>query len=188
MSVTFGVSAGRAEPNAAVERKELLARLAAARHWVCSLIRGPAGSGKTTVALQWRVQAISYGYDFAPVTVAPGDDVERIADSLFSSLNRVDPALSREASFVYNRNGTRSPEPAAIAVIRALTKHPRDIVLMFDDFHLIHDDRVHHFVQMLLDFAPPNLHMLLVSRVTPPVSLARLRDQGELLVVGFGDR
>src|SRR5258706_8763956 len=189
MSVSVAANTNRrVEPSAAVERKELLTRLAAARHGACSVIQGPAGSGKTTVALQWRVQAISYGYDFAPVTVAPGDDVERLADSLFSSLNRVDPALSREASFVYNRNGdTRSPAPAAIAVIRALTKHPRDIVLMFDDFHLIHDDRVHHFVQMLLDFAPPNLHMLLVSRVTPPVSLAPRHDQAELLEFSLRD-
>src|SRR6266850_1994608 len=175
MSVTVAAHTNRVEPNAAVERKELLTRLAAARHWACSLIQGPAGSGKTTLALQWRVQAISYGYDFAPVTVASGDDAERVADSLFAALDRVDPALSREASFVYNRNGTRSSEPAAIAVIRALTKHPRDIVLMLDDNHLVSDDRVHRFVQMLLDFAPPNLHLLLVSRTAPPVSLARLR-------------
>src|SRR5882672_6589765 len=189
MSVSVAANTNRrVEPSAAVERKELLTRLAAARHGACSVIQGPAGSGKTTVALQWRVQAISYGYDFAPVTVAPGEDSERLADSLFASLNRVDPVLSREASFVYNRNGdTRSPEPAAIAVIRAMTKHPRDIVLMFDDYHLVDDDRVHHFVQMLLDFAPPNLHLLLVSRTMPPVSLARLRDQGELLELGFGD-
>ena len=174
-------STSRGEPNVAVERKHLLTRLAVARHRTCALIHGPAGIGKTTVALQWRVQAISYGYDFAPVTIAPGDDSERLADSLFASLNRVDPALSREASFYYNRIGeARSPEPAAIAVIRALAKHPRDIVLMIDDYNLIKDDQAHHFVQMLLDFAPPNLHLLIASRCMPPVSLARLRDQGEL--------
>ena len=58
---------------------------------------------------------------------------------------------------------------------------------MIDDYHLIQDERVHCFVQMLLDLAPPNLHLLIVSRTTPPVSLARLRDQGELLELGFGD-
>ena len=60
------------ESNVMVKRKSLLARLAAARHRTCALIQGAAGSGNTTLAFKWRIRAISYGYDCAPVTVAQG--------------------------------------------------------------------------------------------------------------------
>ena len=95
--MTAAASTSREKPNVAVERKHLLTRLASARHRTCVLIQGPAGSGKTTVASQWRVQAISYGYDFAPVTVAPGDDSERLADNLFASLNHLAPGAFKRS-------------------------------------------------------------------------------------------
>ncbi|WP_141511048.1 LuxR C-terminal-related transcriptional regulator [Ramlibacter sp. WS9] len=111
-----------------------------------------------------------------------------MADSLFACLDHVDRSLAREAAFVYNRNGGAPTwEPAAIALIRALTKHPRDLVLMIDDYHLITDEDAHRFVQMLLDFAPPNFHLLLASRSAPSLSLARLRDKSEILELGFSD-
>jgi LuxR family maltose regulon positive regulatory protein len=111
-----------------------------------------------------------------------------MADNLFRCLDQVDRALAREAAFVYNRDGDlRSWEPTAIALIRALTKHPRDLVLMIDDYHLIHDSDAHRFVQMLLDFAPPNFHLLIASRSVPSLSLARLRDKREVLELGFSE-
>lgn len=171
-----------------IERTRLLKRLADARHHTCVLIQGPAGSGKTTLASQWRAQVLSYGYDFAAVTVSSGDDIERLLDRLFSCLDRVDPALAREAAFLYNRaNETRAAEPVAIALMRALTKHPRDLILLIDDYHLVQDARAHEFVQMLLDFEPPKFHLALASRSAPPLSLARLRDKGALLELDYRD-
>jgi hypothetical protein len=35
-------------------------------------------------------------------------------------------------------------------------------------------------VQTLLEFAPPQLRLVIVSRTVPPMSLSRLRDQGAL--------
>lgn len=172
----------------AVERKRLLALLMEGRRRSCVLIQAPAGSGKTTLASQWRALAVTQGDDFAGMAICPGDDCERMADGLFACLDALDPALAREASFVYNRNGeARAPEAAAIALIRALAKHPRDLVLLIDDYHLVHDASTHRFVQMLLDFAPVNFHLLLVSRSAPPLSLARLRDIGGLLEIDFSE-
>ena len=46
-------------------------------------------------------------------------------------------------------------------------------MLTFDDWHLIDDAQVHRALVHLLDFAPPNLSLILTSRTRPaPAALA----------------
>lgn len=171
-----------------VARERLLQRLVDARHRPCVLLLGPAGSGKTTLALQWRAQLLGYGYDFAWMTVMPGDDSEPLLDGLFAALNRVDVTIAREAAFIYNRDSElRSPDSIAISLVKGLMERPREIVLLVDDYQNVTDARAHTLVQTLIDFAPVHFHLAMVSRSVPPLSLSRLRDQGGVLEMDFRD-
>lgn len=119
----------RLEPGS-IERTRLLERLVAARHKTCLLILGPAGSGKTTLALQWRAQVLGYGYDVAWMTAMQGDDAQTLLDSLFMALDRVDAHIAREARFIYNRDSDmRATDAIAISLLRGLTPRSRPLVL-----------------------------------------------------------
>lgn len=148
------------------------------------LVLGPAGSGKTSLALQWRAQALAFGHDVAWLTAQAGDDGQALLDPLFASLDRVDPEIAHEARLLYNRATEMQPDAIAIALLRGLLARERPLVLVLDDWQNVADTRAHGVVQTLLEFAPPQLRLLIVSRSVPPLSLARLRDQGALLEIG----
>lgn len=176
-------AAPRLEPGS-IERTRLLAQLADARHKTCVLVLGPAGSGKTSLALQWRAQALAFGHDVAWLTAQPGDDGQALLDPLFASLDRVDVEIAREARLLYNRATEMRSDAIAIALLRGLLARERPLVLVLDDWQNVADTRAHGVVQTLLEFAPPQLRLVIVSRTVPPMSLARLRDQGALLEIG----
>ena len=175
-------------PRATIERNRLLERLIEGRRSTCIVLQGPAGSGKTTLALQWRARLVAYGYDFACVTVSPNNDAELPLLNLFASLDKVNPEIARASAFTHNRQaGNSSPEAIAIPLLTGIVHHRRDVVILIDDCQNLRDARTYQFVQTLLDFAPPNLHVALVSRSAPPLSLARLRARGAALEFGYRD-
>jgi LuxR family maltose regulon positive regulatory protein len=163
-------------------REALLARLQDARRKRCVVVQGPAGSGKTSTLVAWRQALLTLNFDVAWLTLAgEDDDPLRFLDCLVASLAEVDPALVAEAVPLLGRDSDESAlEHVAITLVQAIGGRPRELVLMLDDLQQLGDARVHRVLQWLLDYAPPNLHLVMGSRQAPPLLLARLRSHGEL--------
>ncbi len=53
-------------------------------------------------------------------------------------------------------------------------------VLVLDDYHAIATSAIHDALTFLLDHLPPQMHLVITSRVDPPLPLARLRGRGQL--------
>jgi LuxR family maltose regulon positive regulatory protein len=66
-------------------------------------------------------------------------------------------------------------EAALVALLNDLDGMSRDLVLVLDDLHLVEAPEVHHGLTFLLEHRPPQLHVVLATRVDPPLPLARLR-------------
>lgn len=60
-------------------------------------------------------------------------------------------------------------------------------VVVLDDYHLIQDKRVHDLLAMLLLHTPQTLHLVLASRVDPPIPLANLRARGKVVEIRAQD-
>ncbi|MFM0505595.1 LuxR C-terminal-related transcriptional regulator [Paraburkholderia caffeinilytica] len=172
-----------------VARERLLAQLLDARRNRCVVLQGPAGCGKTSLLIAWREALLSLGFDIAWLTLAPDDnELTHFLDYLVASLAHVDPAMCHEAALLGGRGiDDEAVERTIIALVRGIATHSNDVVLVLDDLHHMTNARNHEALQWLLDYAPANLHLVLVSRGTVPLSLGRPRDQGLVLELDIRD-
>jgi LuxR family maltose regulon positive regulatory protein len=79
----------------------------------------------------------------------------------------------------------RSPQtPSAKSIltllINEITAIPGRIILVLDDYHLISAAEIDEALTFLLENLPPQLHMIITTRVDPQLPLARLRASGQL--------
>jgi LuxR family maltose regulon positive regulatory protein len=76
---------------------------------------------------------------------------------------------------------TSSWEETMTHLINDLTRLiQQDTVLILDDYHLLASETVHALVQFLLDHLPAHLHLVIATRVDPPLPLFRLRARNQI--------
>lgn len=86
----------------------------------------------------------------------------------------------------------QSPQPSPLeiiltAVINRLATLPGELVLVFDDYHVITAHPIHASVTFLLEHLPAHLHLVIATRADPPLPLARLRSKGQLVEIRSTD-
>jgi LuxR family maltose regulon positive regulatory protein len=60
-------------------------------------------------------------------------------------------------------------------------------VLVLDDYHAIDAPAIHQSLAALVDYLPPHLHLVITTRVDPPLHLARWRARGLLVELRAAD-
>ena len=167
-----------------VARTALLNRLIEARRKRCLLVRGPAGSGKTSVLVDYRKLLTALDFDVAWLTLAPEDnDPQRFCDCLLASLYEINPSMvHRSAAALIHRGEHLQWESWALTLALDMQEHlaQRDLVLVIDDLHWTDAPEIGCLLQALLDYSPEHVHFALGSRTVPPVALARLRSQHQI--------
>jgi LuxR family maltose regulon positive regulatory protein len=172
-----------------IAREKLQEQMLQARRRRCIVLKGPAGCGKTSTLVAWRQTLLPLGFDVAWLTLTTDDnELTRFLDYLLASLAQIDPEMVREATQLEGRGiDSEAVERTVITLVRSIASHSRELVLVLDDLHHLTDVSIHQALQWLVDYAPANLHLALVSRSTVPLSLARLRSQDQVLELNLRD-
>ena len=86
------------------------------------------------------------------------------------------------------RSMLRSAEPTNEAIMTALINDlsctTNDLAVVLDDFHVITAEPVCAALTYLIEHLPPKVHLVVATRVDPPLPLARFRGRGEMLEIG----
>lgn len=151
-----------------VARPELVDRLDAALDSAVTLVAAPAGFGKTTLLVDW-ARRVAPRTRVAWLSLADADnDATRFWAGVLAALHR------------HDMDGVPAEEGFVEMLVEGLLDLREDVVLVLDDYHVIHTQAVHAGVLYLLEHLPERLHLLISSRADPPLPLARMRVSGQL--------
>ena len=163
-----------------VPRPELVARLTSDDSHKLALICAPAGWGKTVLLSEWHASP-EEKRPFAWVSLDRGDDDPvRFWGYVIGALRTVEPALGETALAALPAAGAGLVDAVVAPLINDLAASSAQVVLVLDDYHLVHAERIHESVAFLLRHLPPSLQLAIATRADPPLPLASLRAAGEL--------
>jgi LuxR family transcriptional regulator, maltose regulon positive regulatory protein len=188
-----------------VARPRLTARLDAGLIGKATLISAPAGFGKTTLVSAWLAQndehrtmndevaahassCSVHRFKSGWVSLDAGDnDPSRFWSYLSVALDTLAPGAGAPALVLL-----QSPQPPPIeavltTLLNGLSAAPVAGLLVLDDYHLIETPAIHQALATLIDYLPPQLHLVITTRADPPLPLARWRARGALTELHAAD-
>ncbi|HET9559853.1 MAG TPA: helix-turn-helix transcriptional regulator, partial [Actinomycetota bacterium] len=101
----------------------------------------------------------------------------------------VQPGLGEGALALLQGPGTADVLTQEILpeLLNELATCESDLVLVLDDYHLVTNAVCHASLGFFVDHLPANVHLMVATRVDPPLALARLRASGELVELRIAD-
>ena len=148
------------------------------------ILSAPAGFGKTTLITEWihHSQSATSHPLFSWLSLDEGDnDPVRFITYLTAALHSSQPKTDRLTTPM-SRSDPSTPITVAIKMlINEMDALPAENVLVLDDYHLIEASSVHKALDFLLDHLPPQMHIVITTRIDPPLSIARLRGRAQVM-------
>lgn len=143
-----------------------------------TLISAPPGFGKTTLASSWIHQLER---PTAWLSLDEGDnDLNRFMLYLIAALQGSGREVG-EATLSLLQSAQSPPQDTLLTLlVNDLASLRTPVILVLDDYHVIHNLRNHEAITFLLENQLPQLHLVLVSREDPPLPLHRLRGGGQM--------
>ena len=151
-----------------------------------TLISAPAGSGKTTLLSTWLSQL--GGHKAAWLSLDELDnDPARFWLYVIAALQTIQPNLGQAARDVLQSPHTFPVQLILPDLLNDIATLPQPAILVLDDYHVISTPAIHESIGYALAHLPPTLHVVLASRVDPPLPMARLRANNGLVDVRAAD-
>ena len=164
------------------DREHLLKKLTSNQHVALATIVSPAGFGKSTLMSQYLKQ-FNQEEGIKAVWIAL-DASDNEANQFFSLLCHALVYINVADKSLITRANNSSAKVDLISfsqdILNIIQKSSHQIYLLFDDFHFISEPTILAFINRLLHYCPKQLHLIISSRVQPPLELGPLYAQGLL--------
>lgn len=172
-----------------VARPRLLERLDAGMQGKLTLISALPGSGKTTLLSEWQATKANQHFPLAWVSLDESDNDATVFWSYIAkAIETLAPNIANDVLALLHSFPSPPIESVLIMLINVIDSTIQgDFALVLDDYHCIENEAIHIGLTFLLDHLPPSMHIILVTRVDPPLPLARLRVRGQLTEIRTAD-
>jgi LuxR family maltose regulon positive regulatory protein len=152
-----------------------------------TVLSAPAGFGKTTLLTEWLAETATGCSAVAWLSLDRRDnDPVLFWTYVVTAVRAAVPTVGDGALQLLTSSST-SIDAAIAALLNDLEGYDGDLVLALDDYHVIESREVHAAMSFVLEHQPPQLQLILATRIDPPLPLAQLRARGQLDEVRAAD-
>ena len=170
-----------------VTRPRLLEQLQHFYNYKLILISAPAGFGKTTLLSEWILHG-NVGYPYGWVTLNAEDkDPLRFWTYVITALKKIIPSIGETSLSLIQSTPQISIVNLLTVLLNEINSVAEEIVLILDDYHLIDLPQINQEVTFLLEHIPPNMHLIISTRIDPSLPLARYRGKGTIMELREND-
>lgn len=170
-------------PPYTIARPHLVQRLHKGIYSKVTLLSAPAGFGKSTVVSAWldELEDEPYALKVSWLSLEEADDhLPRFIRYLVAAIEEKYPhSCETVLPLLYEQHDT-SIEALTDVLVNDVIQLPGQVVLVLDDLHLISDNAIYSFLARLIQLSSRQLHLVLITRVDPPLPIHRWRAQGQL--------
>ena len=149
-----------------------------------TLLSAPAGSGKTSLLSEWLLTSQT-SLSAAWLSLdASDDDIYKFWLCMLLALHQCAPDIIAPLLSLWRDQRPSDIQDILSLLINRLLEEPNvRYVLVIDDYHMMTEPAIHQGLTYLIERLPPQLRLILATRVDPPLPLSRLRARGHLLEV-----
>ena len=167
-----------------IERPRLLALTSQLSEKRLAVVKAPAGFGKTSLAATW-LEQLQQGENALAWLTIDSDDDEPPAFLFYVShaLQRARGKVGAAAIDLIQESFLINPRAIVSTLINDLADLEDEVYLFLEDYHWVTNPEVHETLAYFLRHAPSHCHVVLTTRTEPPLPLASLRAQNQLLEI-----
>jgi LuxR family maltose regulon positive regulatory protein len=148
------------------------------------VIKAPAGFGKSSLAATLAEKFDQSGNCVAWLNIDTDDDeATRFLFYLSQALHHACPDVGTGAIGLILENNLIDPTAILSSLINDLAEIEDDVYLFLEDYHCVSAPRIHQTVAYFLKHAPSHCHVVVTTRTEPPLPLATLRAQNQLIEI-----
>ena len=168
-----------------VHRLHLLQRLDQRRQRPLTLISAPAGYGKSTLVSCW-LESIDLPCAWLSLDESD-NDLYLFLSYILAAVQTISPAAGKEIQSILNAPQLPPHSILSNILINEMDKIKQAFILCLDDYHVIQNTAIHNLFVDILKHPPHGMHIVLASRIDPPLPLASLRARGEMTEIRIQD-
>jgi LuxR family transcriptional regulator, maltose regulon positive regulatory protein len=170
-----------------IPRPRLIEKLNTCLSCNFTLVSAPAGFGKSTILSDWVRQVDEKTYISWLSLDEADNDLTRFLTYVIAALQISDPDFGQGILAILQSPGELNLELVLTNLINEISKFPKNITIILDDYHVIETPQIDQAITFLLDHLPPQMHVIIASRIDPTLPLSRLRARGQMLEIRGSD-
>lgn len=144
-----------------------------------TVVKGPAGYGKSSLMGQWFEQLRRSGAAVGWLSLDPTpDDLMGFVRHLISALQIARPDFGRRIDLLFGSAARPSTSGVTTTLMNNLAALDENVFLFIDDFHLASDPEVVSAMKTMTERPAANVRFIIASRHALPFPLSRQRAKG----------